>query len=87
MVFFAFVRLFGSKLEKAKAEKAAAEALSQVKAPQPQINPHFFFNTLNTIYVLIAVDPQAAQRTAALLADMSRHTFATAQIGSDSARA
>lgn len=79
MVFFGFVRLFRSKLERAKAEKAAAEALSQVKALQAQINPHFFFNTLNTIYALIAVDPQAAQRTVALLADMSRHAFATAQ--------
>jgi len=30
-------------------------------------------------YALIAVDPQAAQRTVALLADMSRHAFATSQ--------
>src|SRR5262249_31494514 len=46
---------------------------------QAQINPHFFFNTLNTIYALIPVDPTAAQRTLGLLADMSRHAFATAR--------
>ena len=78
-VFFAFVRHIRLKLERAKAQRAAAEALSQVKALQAQINPHFFFNTLNTIYALIAVDPKAAQRTVGLLADMSRHAFATAQ--------
>jgi len=78
-VFFATVRHVRLKLEQAKAQKAAAEALSQVKALQAQINPHFFFNTLNTIYALIAVDPKAAQRTVGLLADMSRHAFATAQ--------
>ncbi|HEY2380096.1 MAG TPA: histidine kinase [Terriglobia bacterium] len=78
-ILFALIRLFRSRLEKARAEKAAAEALSQVKALQAQINPHFFFNTLNTIYALIPVDPPAAQRTVALLADMSRHAFATAQ--------
>ena len=78
-VFFACMRYVRLKLERAKAQKAAAEALSQVKALQAQINPHFFFNTLNTIYALIAVDPKAAQRTVGLLADMSRHAFATAQ--------
>jgi hypothetical protein len=78
-VFFACVRYVRLQLERAKAQKAAAEALSQVKALQAQINPHFFFNTLNTIYALIAVDPKAAQRTVGLLADMSRHAFATAQ--------
>jgi hypothetical protein len=77
--FFACVRYGRLKLERARAHKAAAEAVSQVKALQAQINPHFFFNTLNTIYALIAVDPKAAQRTVGLLADMSRHAFATAQ--------
>jgi hypothetical protein len=79
MISMMLVRHIRLKLERAKAEKAAAEALSQVKALQAQINPHFFFNTLNTIYALIAVDPQAAQRTVSLLAEMSRHAFATAQ--------
>jgi DNA-binding LytR/AlgR family response regulator len=78
-VFFAILRNVRLKLERARAQRAAAEATSQVKALQAQINPHFFFNTLNTIYALIEVDPQAAQRTVALLADMSRYAFATAQ--------
>jgi two-component system sensor histidine kinase AlgZ len=71
--------MFHAALDRARAQKAAAEARAQVKALQAQMNPHFFFNTLNTIYALIAVDPQAAQRTVGLLADMSRHAFSTAQ--------
>jgi two-component system sensor histidine kinase AlgZ len=78
-VLFILLGMFRIALDRARAQKAAAEARAQVKALQAQMNPHFFFNTLNTIYALIAVDPQAAQRTVGLLADMSRHAFSTAQ--------
>jgi hypothetical protein len=78
-ILFILFGAFRSALYRAKAEKAAAEAQAQVRALQTQINPHFFFNTLNTIYALIPVDPPAAQRTVGLLANMSRHAFATAQ--------
>ena len=78
-IVFVLLGVFRSALGRAKAEKAAAEARAQVRALQAQINPHFFFNTLNTIYALIEVDPPAAQRTVALLANMSRHAFAAAQ--------
>src|SRR5262249_2990968 len=76
---FIFMGLVRATLERANARKAAAEARAQLKALTAQINPHFFFNTLNTIYALIAVDPPAAQRTVGLLADMSRYAFTTAQ--------
>jgi len=78
-ILFLLIAIFRTALDRARAQKAAAEAQAQVKALQAQINPHFFFNTLNTIYALIPVNPEAAQRTVALLADMSRHAFATAQ--------
>jgi len=78
-VLFVLLGIVRSAIDRARAQKAAAEAQAQVKSLQAQINPHFFFNTLNTIYALIAVDPLAAQRMVALLADMSRHAFATAQ--------
>ena len=62
-------------------EKELADARTQAHTLQAQINPHFFFNTLNTISALIPVDPAAAQRTLGLLADMSRHAFASAEAG------
>lgn len=77
-ILFVLIGVFRAALDRARAQKAAAEARAQVKALQAQINPHFYFNTLNTIYALIPVDP-AAQRTVGLLADMSRHAFASAQ--------
>ena len=78
-ILFVLIGIFRAALDRANAQKAAAEARAQVKALQAQINPHFYFNTLNTIYALIPTDPAAAQRTVGLLADMSRHAFASAQ--------
>lgn len=60
-------------------QKQLAEVHARAHALQAQINPHFFFNTLNTIAALIPVDPASAQRTLGLLADMSRHAFASAE--------
>jgi hypothetical protein len=78
-IMFVFIGLFAAAVDRANAKKDAAEARAQVKALQAQINPHFYFNALNTIYGLIAVDPERAQRTLGLLANMSRYAFATAQ--------
>jgi LytS/YehU family sensor histidine kinase len=60
-------------------EKELTVARAHTKALQAQINPHFFFNALNTISALIAADPEEAQRTVGLLSDMSRYAFSTAQ--------
>lgn len=61
----------------ARAEQALAEARARNQVLRAQINPHFFFNTLNTITALIPSDPSAAERTISLLADMSRYAFST----------
>lgn len=55
---------------------AEAAAKAQAFALQAQINPHFFFNTLNTLNALIPVDPEAAQEVVGQLADMFRYTLA-----------
>ncbi|MEJ7605473.1 MAG: histidine kinase [Bryobacteraceae bacterium] len=62
-----------------QAEKELTVARAHTKALQAQINPHFFFNSLNTISALIATDPDEAQRTVGLLSNMSRYAFSTAQ--------
>jgi hypothetical protein len=73
----AFVKL-KHQVEEAQAQlrqNEMATARAQSMALQAQINPHFFFNTLNSISALIDSDPKAAQRMIGLLAGMFRYTF------------
>jgi LytS/YehU family sensor histidine kinase len=59
----------------ANAEKRLADVRAHTRMLQARMNPHFFFNALNTISALIPEDPLAAQRMLGLLADMSRYVF------------
>ena len=74
LIISAFVRL---QTEKQLRERTLSEAAAKAQtfALQAQINPHFFFNTLNTISALIPIDPRAAQATIGQLADMFRYTL------------
>ena len=57
---------------------SAQLAQSQLQALKMQLHPHFLFNTLHAIGVLIREDPGAAGRMVTLLGDMLRHTLASA---------
>ncbi|WKN43188.1 sensor histidine kinase [Tunicatimonas pelagia] len=59
----------GKVIEKTEKEKLSAE-LSFLKS---QINPHFFFNTLNSIYALAATDTEMTQRAILLLSNLMRY--------------
>jgi len=74
LVISAFTRM---QAEKELREKTLSEAAAKAQtfALQAQINPHFFFNTLNTISAMIPIDPRAAQATIGQLADMFRYTL------------
>ena len=48
---------------------------AELKALKAQINPHFLFNTLNTIAQLIHTDPARAEATVEQLADMFRYVL------------
>jgi len=61
--------------ELAVRELAIAASQAQSRALQSQINPHFFFNTLNTISALIEDDPIAARQMIGRLADLFRYTL------------
>jgi two-component system, LytTR family, sensor kinase len=52
---------------------------SQVAALKAQIQPHFLFNTLHAVTVLIGTDPAGAKRMVARLGDLLRLTLARAQ--------
>jgi len=50
-------------------------AQSQLQVLKMQLHPHFLFNTLNTISVLMAEDTAAANRTLVRLSDLLRMTL------------
>ena len=58
-------------LERVRSELARAE----LRALRAQVNPHFLFNTLNTIAALISENPAAAEDVVTRLADVFRHAL------------
>lgn len=56
----------------------ALAAQAELKALKAQINPHFLFNTLNTVAALIHADPAQAEATVERLAEMLRYVMAAA---------
>lgn len=50
---------------------------AELQALQAQINPHFFFNALNTLYGTISRDNTAARRLILNLADLFRYSLNT----------
>jgi signal transduction histidine kinase len=61
------------RLVEARLKEQAARA--ELAALQARINPHFFFNTLNTISSLLEEDPEAAETVVQKLADLFRYTL------------
>jgi sensor histidine kinase YesM len=68
--------------EMRQAQLAEAAAKAQASALQSQINPHFFFNTLNTLSSLIPAEATCAQEIVGRLADMFRYTLACSRAAS-----
>jgi two-component system LytT family sensor kinase len=80
--------LFGSRLDLLRLEREMAdrqnrEALllqqvteAELRALRAQINPHFLFNSLNTIANLIVTDPPRAETMTLRLAKVFRHVLA-----------
>ena len=62
-----------TELREEKLKALAAEA--ELKALKAQINPHFLFNTLNTIAHLIRTDPPKAERMVEKLAEIFRYAL------------
>jgi LytS/YehU family sensor histidine kinase len=70
------------RLHEARRKQAIAEeelrklaAQAELKALRAQIDPHFFFNSLNSVASLIPDNPDAAEALLEDLADLFRHSF------------
>ena len=61
------------ELEKLELEVSVKDA--ELRALQDQVNPHFFFNSLNSIRALIYQDADAAAAAVSRLAGMMRHNL------------
>jgi hypothetical protein len=67
------------RLRESQLREQAARA--ELAALQARINPHFFFNTLNTISALAEEDPRRAGEIVQTLAELFRYTFKVAESG------
>lgn len=73
-----------AELKRKMAEEERLRAMAteaELKALKAQINPHFLFNTLNTIAALIHSDPAQAEATVERLAGMFRYVLAGSERG------
>jgi sensor histidine kinase YesM len=67
--------------ERAEQELRSLATQAELKALKAQINPHFLFNTLNTIAALIHADPAQAEATVERLGEMLRYVLASSERG------
>jgi len=73
--------LWQEALKKVREKEVAQERLekellaAQLKNLQSQVNPHFFFNALNSIAALIAVNPRRAESMVEKLAGLFRYAL------------
>ena len=71
------------RLREAAVRRADLErdlAVVQVQSIKMQVQPHFLFNTLHAVNVLIDRDPQTASRMITRLGDLLRHTLSRAAV-------
>jgi hypothetical protein len=66
------------ELEKLQLEVSVKDA--ELRALQAQVNPHFFFNSLNSIRALIYHDPDLAAQAVGQLGGMMRHSLRAGQV-------
>lgn len=63
------------KQEKAKEALAKEKVVSELSYLKSQINPHFLFNSLNSIYYLASMKSEDTQKAVLLLSDLMRYVL------------
>lgn len=74
-VMFYQQRIKEKEVKTARLESETRQA--ELKALKSQVNPHFLFNTLNTIYALMDSDVNKAKKTVTELSDLLRYSMAS----------
>ncbi len=77
-VAFHYLLIAVEASREAEARAAEARALAreaELKALKAQVNPHFLFNSLNSVSALTSIDPVRARQMCVLLADFLRRTL------------
>ena len=64
-------------LEKRESQARELASLAQLEALRARINPHFLFNSLNSIAQLISTDPERAEACVERLAEIFRYLLQT----------
>lgn len=62
-------------LERRRRDMADEQRATELRNLKSQLNPHFLFNTLNSIYALIEISPKEAQRAIHELSQMLRYVL------------
>lgn len=70
------IGLFITLYEVTRARAAQASAQAQLASLESRVQPHFLFNTLNSIAALIHEDPKGAERMTGQLASLMRTSLA-----------
>lgn len=86
-IFLVWTVLYAMVQSLRRASRFEAEALrlevlakdAQLRALQAQVNPHFFFNSLNSVRALIFEDREAAAHMIDQLANLMRHALQSSQ--------
>ncbi|MFQ5604653.1 MAG: sensor histidine kinase [bacterium] len=77
-ITFYYVHIYATNLQEHRLKEAELRALvkeAELKSLKFQINPHFIFNSLNSINSLIISDPKKAGEMTAKLGDFLRYTL------------
>ena len=71
------IAILSEQVERIRSEEMQAlVSRAELRALQAQINPHFFFNALNTLYGVIARENSVARRLVLNLSGLFRSSFA-----------
>jgi signal transduction histidine kinase len=73
-----FDRLNRSEIERFRLMSAVKEA--ELRALKSQVNPHFIFNSLNSLRALIDEDPPRARKAVTQLANLLRYSLQSGQL-------
>jgi hypothetical protein len=80
VVYFSITSLRDRHLvELRQSELSRALQLAELRLLKSQLNPHFLFNSLNSVRALIADDPSGAQKAVTQLARTLRYTLSAGQ--------